>query len=336
MKNLAIILSAAAMAGLCACTEKAATEEVPSETPQALFKVFSKAALDTDNSLTRLYVAERLSEHDNDEALHCCLAADLAASDDGSGMVYSLSGMTAQWYKFAFVSVPDGISYQPGDTGADGMIDGERMLSAEDGCDFNSITIDYSRVLEAQQADVTLPLSETSDLHIYRKIIGRWLLPDATLTEDVVMSRITGRLVVDMGIPEDQFPQEVEYISITMRTPTVMYLHDEDDGSVLTKDNSEEYYVFRYTSIPWNQRKHFTMTLDLIPSEVVAEITVSYKGSAAAEVYSLAGNEGSVVVKPSTMTTVLFNGIRDGFREVRYAGFPEDAVVDVAPDEWDE
>ena len=75
----------------------------------------------------------------------------------------------------------------------------------------------------------------------------------------------------------------------------------------------------------------------LLPGEIPAAttVTVKYEGSASAAVYNLVSEEGSISIKPSTMTTVRFNGIKDGFREVRYAGFPNDSVVDVAPDVWE-
>ena len=154
---------------------------------------------------------------------------------------------------------------------------------------------------------------------------------------DITMSENNQDLVVDMGIPEDQFPREVESISISMRAPTVVYLHDEADGSVLHKDYSEENFIFEYTDIPWNRREPFRIILDLLPSEISADVTVKYAGSNEGVYYQLVSSDGKVSVKPATRTTVVFNGISDGFREIRYAGFPDDgdAVVDVAPDRWD-
>ena len=339
MKKTTLILSLAlaSVAVFCSCSEKAATESADAGESAGMFFKAAKRQGGGSGDLTRLYIAERLQEHDNGEALHCSMIVDLTPSSDGLSWSYSLTDMTAQWYKFAFVSVPDNISYSPGETGASGVVDGASMFSAEDGCDFNSIVIDYSQVLEAQQADVTLSRDENTDLHVYRKIIDRWLLPDMTLTEDVTMDRITGRLIVDMGIPEDQFPREVESISISMRAPTVVYLHDEADGSVLLKDYSEENFIFEYTDIPWNRREPFRIILDLLPSEISADVTVKYAGSNEGVYYQLVSSDGKVSVKPATRTTVVFNGISDGFREIRYAGFPDDgdAVVDVAPDRWD-
>lgn len=333
--NIALILSVASIFAICSCSEKEPVAGDSGDMTRVMFKVSTKTG-GTAGSLTRLYVAERLQEHDNNETLHCRMSSDLTPTEDGSAVVYSVENMTAQWYKFAFVSVPDGISYLPGESGATGLIDGASMLAEEDGCDFNSIVIDYSQVLEAQQADVTL-ISSEADLHVYRKIIDRWLLPDQELVEDVALERVTGRLVLDMGIPEDQFPDEVEYITVSMRAPSVMYLHDEADGEAILKEHSEMNCVFEYRDVPWNTRNHFIIQLDLLPGEIPAAttVTVKYEGSASAAVYNLVSEEGSISIKPSTMTTVRFNGIKDGFREVRYAGFPNDAVVDVAPDVWE-
>ena len=116
-----------------------------------------------------------------------------------------------------------------------------------------------------------------------------------------------------------------------------MYLHDEADGEAILKEHSEMNCVFEYRNVPWNTRNHFIIQLDLLPGEIPAAttVTVKYEGSASAAVYNLVSEEGSISIKPSTMTTVRFNGIKDGFREVRYAGFPNDAVVDVAPDVWE-
>ena len=78
-------------------------------------------------------------------------------------------------------------------------------------------------------------------------------------------------------------------------------------------------------------------SIDLLPSEISADVTVKYAGSNEGVYYQLVSSDGKVSVKPATRTTVVFNGISDGFREIRYAGFPDDgdAVVDVAPDRWD-
>ena len=78
-------------------------------------------------------------------------AGDISQGD--GGYVYTLGGMLPQWYKFAFVSVPDGIAWSGSVSGVDqsGTIDGSAMFidGFEDGlCDFNDIAIDYTQVMK--------------------------------------------------------------------------------------------------------------------------------------------------------------------------------------------
>ena len=345
MKNTRIILSiSAALALMPACSEKPDSPQgVPVRDGESCvsFRVSAPASADAVYELTRLYVAERLPEHDNDEALHCSASFDLGLAADGVSHEYKVEGMTAQWYKFAFVSVPDAISYSGDVSGVpvSGTIDGDRMFTSAgtvntDDCDFNNIVIDYSGVLDAQQASVTL--GSGYDLHIYRKIINRWLLPDTDLSEDVRLSPVTGRLVLDMGIPEDQFPEKVSSMTVYIYTPTQMYLRDNSDGSVFIGEESRKSYSFTYRDIPWNTGGHFRISLDLLPSELDgALVTVAYGDGADSFIYRIAGEDSPVSVRSGTKTTVLFNGIEDGFREVRYAGFPDgDAAVDVGDDTW--
>ena len=324
------------------------------------FSLSTRAGEGTSGELVRLYIAERLPEHNHDsEALHCdtyygsdgesVIGGGAGESAVGSisqgdgGYVYTLGGMLPQWYKFAFVSVPDGIAWSGSVSGVDqsGTIDGSAMFidGFEDGlCDFNDIAIDYTQVMKAQQAD--LDLIDGTDLHVYRKIIDRWLRPAAELPdeEDVVLKRVTGQLSLDMGIPEDQFPEEVNSVTVTMYVPTLVYLHDEADGSVLPDESSShmEYVSFQYSGIPWGQRQHFVINVALLPHEVNALVVVQYGSGSQSASYSLSGEGSPVVIKPGVKTTVRFNGIEDGFREVRYAGFPDadSAEVDVADDEW--
>ena len=343
MKKTTLILSLAlaSVAVFCSCSEKAATESADAGESAGMFFKAAKRQGGGSGDLTRLYVAERLQEHDNGEALHCSMTVDLTLSSDGLSWSYSLTDMTAQWYKFAFVSVPDAISYSGDVSGVpvSGTIDGDRMFTSAgtvntDDCDFNNIVIDYSGVLDAQQASVTL--GSRYDLHIYRKIINRWLLPDTDLSEDVRLSPVTGRLVLDMGIPEDQFPEKVSSMTVYIYTPTQMYLRDNSDGSVFIGEESRKSYSFTYRDIPWNTGGHFRISLDLLPSELDgALVTVAYGDGADSFIYRIAGEDSPVSVRSGTKTTVLFNGIEDGFREVRYAGFPDgDAAVDVGDDTW--
>ena len=367
MKKIVNILLPFMAVVAVSCSEK---EQQPGTAEQETgeagvsFSLSTRAGEGTAGELVRLYIAERLPEHNHDsEALHCDTyfgsdgeftigggaeesIAGSVVSQDGGGYVYTLGGMLPQWYKFAFVSVPDGIAWSGETAGrpVSGTIDGSAMFidGFEDGlCDFNGIAIDYTQVMEAQQDDLDLINEPGCDLHIYRKVIDRWLRPAQTEgqpdAEDVKMERITGQLVLDMGIPEDQFPEQVKTITVNMYVPTLVYLHDEADGSVLV-DNKLESAIFTYTDIPWDKREHFYINVALLPHQVeYAAVYVQYGDGSQAAGYSLSGEGGPVVIKPGVKTTVRFNGIDDGFREVRYAGFPdeESTVVGVDDEGWD-
>lgn len=152
----------------------------------------------------KLYVAERKAE-DPQEELYCNRVEDI------TGGTYSLTGMLAQWYKLAFVSAPESV-----------ILPKEPSNHA-----FNELIVDYSPVLENQDE------YQSEDLAIYRANIDRWLMPDEPLTENVTMKRITGQLVLDMGVLEDQFPSKVSKIEVHLPgVPTQVYIRDNADGSV--------------------------------------------------------------------------------------------------------
>ena len=351
MKKITEILFPLALVAAAACSEKVMPDVVDGQGTDGAgvsFRVSARAWETEGKELVRLYIAERLPEHNHQgEDLHCDTFMDLEWTDgagtDGSsvsdpGYVYTLEGMLAQWYKFAFVAVPDGIGWTVtvGEESYTEVLDGKSMLQdgfSEGLCDFNGICIDYTRVMEAQEDDVDL-IRRGDDLHVYRKIIDRWLYPDELRTEDVTLTRMTGLLSLNMGIPEDQFPGKVTEITVLMTSvPVKAYLRDMADGSV-TVLNDTKTYAFTYTGIPWNERKEFVMDIAMLPHVLEdAVVYVRYEGGSG-QYDIVTDNDGKVAVKPATRTTVVFNGIADGFREVRYAGFPDGAEVDVAGDEW--
>lgn len=294
---------------------------------QAVFKIESRA--DGTETLTdeclRMFIADRRQEHDNTEALHCGedWRIDLTTNS------YELSGMTAQWYKFAFVSVPD----------LEGIVNGKSLFTVANGadkntCDFNELAIDYAPVLKAQQKESNK--TSVDKLDVWRAVMNRWLQPDpdVVLTEDVTMQRLTGRLELNLGIPEDQFRAEVASIEVTLnRVPQKFLIHDEDEGQIITQ--STQSYTFTYTDIPWDEGSDYVVTLALPPHEVQAALVVTYTDrSIQPEVYQIVdSNKEAVSIKANTKTTILFNGMETGEFEVRYAGFNEKAVIDV-DDEW--
>lgn len=314
------------MAAGCSNNDSPAADE---RQVQAVFKIESRA--DGTETLTdeclRMFIADRRQEHDNTEALHCGedWRIDLTTNS------YELSGMTAQWYKFAFVSVPNCAE-----------VDGKSLFTVAEGadektCDFNELAIDYAPVLEAQ---VTEPQQKESNrtsvdkLDVWRAVMNRWLQPDQVLAESVTMQRLTGRLVLNIGIPEDQFRAEVASIAVRLNgVPQKFLIHDEDEGQIITQ--STKSYTFTYTDIPWDEGSDYVVTLALPPHEVQAALVVNYTDSSIQpEVYQIVdSNKEAVSIKANTKTTILFNGMETGEFEVRYAGFNEKAVINV-DDEW--
>lgn len=296
---------------------------------QAVFKIESRA--DGTETLTdeclRMFIADRRQEHDNTEALHCGedWRIDLTTNR------YELSGMTAQWYKFAFVSVPN-CTRKSLFTVANG--------ADKNTCNFNELAIDYALVLEVQVTEAQQPESNRTSvdkLDVWRAVMNRWLQPDVVLTEDVTMQRLTGRLVLNMGIPEDQFRAKVASIEVTLnRVPQKFLIHDEDEGQIITQSQSTQSYTFTYTDIPWNEGSDYVVTLALPPHEVQAALVVNYKdaGNNPQEVYQIVdSNKEAVSIKANTKTTILFNGMETGEFEVRYAGF-DGSSIGVAEDDW--
>lgn len=297
---------------------------------QAVFKIESRA--DGTETLTdeclRMFIADRRQEHDNTEALHCGEDWRIDLNTNS----YELSGMTAQWYKFAFVSVPNCAE-----------VDGKSLFTVANGadentCDFNELAVNYAPVLEAQVTEAQQTESNRTSvdkLDVWRAVMNRWLQPDVVLTEDVTMQRLTGRLVLNMGIPEDQFRAEVVSIAVTLnRVPQKFLIHDEDEGQIITQGTQS--YTFTYTDIPWGEGDDYVVTLALPPHEVQAALVVNYKDAEnnPQEVYQIVdSHKEAVSIKANTRTTILFNGMETGEFEVRYAGFNNDAVIDV-DDEW--
>ena len=297
---------------------------------QAVFKIESRA--DGTETLAdeclRMFIADRRQEHDNTEALHCGedWRIDLTTNS------YELSGMTAQWYKFAFVSVPD----------LEGIVNGKSLFTVaneadKNTCNFNELAINYAPVLEAQVTEAKQPESKRTSvdkLDVWRAVMNRWLQPDVVLREDVTMQRLTGRLELNLGIPKDQFRAEVDSIAVTLNgVPQKFLIHDENEGKIITR--STKSYTFTYKDIPWNKGGNYVVTLALPPHEVQAALVVTYTDiSIQPEVYQIVdSNKEAVSIKANTKTTILFNGMETGEFEVRYAGF-DGSSIGVADDDW--
>lgn len=319
----------------------------------------------------RLFVAERAQEHSGfpgevhpepgqygeipdydqpEEDLHVVETIDLGGSS------YQVTGLYGQWYKFAFVCTP--------------TIEGKELFGPETEADkepnhnFGECYIDYEPVLEYQS---NLNAAQDEDLAIYRKVIDRWADASSPLTEDVTLTRQTGELVLNMGIPEDQFDDdegEVHHFKITLQTPTQMYVRDMARDSVLIAAvPSEHTFIWNVTSQSEEQEIHISLLPDVDPDfELLAEGDDEGETPAVTDerrLYYLAveafdadgepvdikGLEGTtpkeisviqdisknidrnILIRKNIRTTVLFNGMTTGQFEVRYAGFDDDVAV---------
>ncbi len=287
-----------------------------------------------ETQYTQLYVVERLQEHDADH-LHC--AADRRYTlTNGS---YALNDLHGQWYKFAFVCVP---KWNGG--GGEALLTEENPV--EKTCDFNKMLVDFNPVLTYQKDNANI--AQTADLNVYRKAIDRWVDPDNTdNVETVEMTRVTGELQIDMGIPADQFPMDVEYMQLTLKTPAVkVYVHDGAKDEVTTVANtSDVVYTLDFSNLSDADYKQAMATrqvfrLCLLPEVLKGSVLVKYKNSNTSVTLPIGEDaikgETLVEVRKNRVTTVLYNGMEKNEFEVRYAGFAagNDAVVNVGDDEW--
>ena len=224
----------------------------------------------------RLFVAERAQEHSGfpgevlpapdqygeipdyeqpEEDLHVVETIDLGGSS------YQVTGLYGQWYKFAFVCTP---------TIGEELFGPEPEAEQEPNHNFGECYIDYEPVLEYQS---NLNAAQDEDLAIYRKVIDRWADASSPLTENVTLTRQTGELVLNMGIPEDQFDGEVDHFVITLQTPTQMYVRDMARDSVLIAAvPSEHTFIWNVTSQSEEQEIHISLLPDVDPDfELLAE-----------------------------------------------------------------
>ena len=292
---------------------------------------------DDANQHTHLYVAERLQEHS--EALHCAPEHRYTLT----GGRYELNKLFGQWYKFAFVCVPkwkgvDDVQYE----GGENLLTEE--IPAEHTCNFNKLLIDYNPVLRYQKAKPDI--AATQDLNIYRKVIERWINPDKASgnnTEDVVMQRITGELVLDMGIPADQFPKDLEFIQLTLKDPSMqVYVHDEAKDGVITKrGGGDMVYTLDFSKL--DEKAYRTAMeskqlfhLCLLPEILEGYLLVKYKNTSESLNLSIGEKEGDtrIEIRKNQITTVLYHGMNKNEFEVRYAGFNDDAQIGVGDDNW--
>lgn len=285
-----------------------------------------------EEQATRLFVVERTQEHvglDDDEALHLARTVDL------TGGSYQLADLYGQWYKFAFVCVPDL---------NDNM--GSAMFEAESGPyetehDFNKLLVDYGPILDYQELESTA--KNEADLAVYRKIIDRWVDAVNPTSEDVVLTRMTGQLILDMGKPADQFPYQVESIVLTLKTSERFYIHDQAEDALIMESGTESEKTRTFTTYlnGEDQKVEQVIRVSLLPGTLEgAKVTVNFvdEKNPAPKEYSLADEDATpITIRKNVRTTVLFNGLHPDEFEVRYAGFDDgnDATIDVDDDKWD-
>lgn len=330
-QKLTYLCALAALLTATACTHDDAPGGTTEGTASASFHITTRADGTTgigQNQHAWLYLAERLPELPNGEQLYCDHRSPV-----GSG-AYLIEGLTAQWYKLAFICLPQGV---------------DAPKPADNNHEFNNYVINYSPVLTNQDA-----LNPDKDLAIYRQIIDRWLLPDQTLTENVTLTRITGQLILDMGILKDQFPGRVSQITVSLsKVPQKVYLRDNGNGEILYPTDAimtqPISYPFDISQATWEGNDHFRVYLDLLPFELEnATVTVKHLAPVVGQTemqdvelpfplvsghHSGTGEKENISVKPNTRTTVYFRGMEPEEFEVRYAGFDSQSI-DVDGDEW--
>lgn len=304
-------------------------EEMPAESLEGAALHVEVRSGTTGTHDVRLFLANRSKEHNNDE-LHCPeeWRFDLTESATTGTYTYSLTDLLPQWYKMAFVAVPH--------------IEGQSLFSeetpGENTCDFNKLLIDY---LPALQGDIN-GQPNSPDLAIYRSATDGWLEKGKTLTKDVTLDRLTGMLVLNMGVLKDQFEKQVTSIVLQMRVPTRMYVSDEGTGNlVLTGEVQTFTYEYTPTEIQWTSNDDYVIqNIHLLPGVLTeAYLGVYEDGKSEPKIYEIATTTPqaeTVEIKSNMRTLLNFNGMKDTEFEVRYAGFDtkdDDAVLDV-DDDW--
>lgn len=304
-------------------------EDVPVEESEGAALRVEVRSGTTGTHDVRLFLANRSKEHNNDE-LHCPeeWRFDLTESVTAGTYTYSLTDLLPQWYKMAFVAVPH--------------IEGQSLFSeetpGENTCDFNKLLIDYLPALR----DGVNGQANSPDLAIYRSATDGWLEKGKTLTKDVTLDRLTGMLVLNMGVLKDQFEKQVTSIVLQMRVPTRMYVSDEGYGNLVLTDEETVSYTYPITEVDWESNEDYTITnVHLLPGV----LTEAYLGVICGDkdnpiVYPIATTTPqaeTVEIKSNMRTLLNFNGMEEDEFEVRYAGFDtddNDAEIGIEDDDW--
>lgn len=279
------------------------------------------------DQLMRLFVGERKPEHGIEE-LHL-----LKVLEDVKEGKLTLEQLKPQWYKFVFMCVPRNGKNQPLE-----LFTEENPGEAT--CDLNKILIDYEPILKLGAGSET-PKIDISDGNIYRKVVSRWLEKGKTASENVVLTRLNGQLVVDMGILCDQFQHPVDSVFLVLTNhPTRLYITDNDKDQIKTTEFKTVYFGTKPDDqhrFPEKDRTHHKLIANLLPCILDGKLivrTVSDKGEKKIFEYPLkTKSEQTFQIKPNTKTTLKFNGINKGDFDVKYAGW-DSTKVNVSTDEW--
>lgn len=373
-------------------------EPVPRGEGVASFRLATKADEGTEVSpilgrITRLYKVERKPEHYNRpgvdlEPLHCDLPDRFFVGDEP---IFRLEGLFGQWYKFAFVSLPDVTGMEiPGEytdfrdaiwkhtaanknnklTMTEDLLPdlfaklqngngvpvnkGDALYQYE--CDFAKLYVNYAPVLLYQHTKAYKADPYKWDLAAYRASIDRWVDPGNPLEEKVSLTRVTGELVFDLGVPADQFEYPVKKVEIEIpHLPDRFYIRDGAD-SVWTIAST--HFPEVYKSFFWNvasdaltQNTPQSFTIALLPDTLEnAKVTITFGKkreedpdlSADKETIVMdlcggtdeAGNKRWIRVRRNARTRVRYNGVPEKWFEIRYAGF-DGTEIDVDEDRWD-
>lgn len=338
-QKLTYLATLAATLLLGACTHDDAPCPPGEQTAAATFRIATRAEGDDENltplpegQKARLYVGDRRQEGDLEDIVYFKQYEDI---ENGR---YTLEDMHPQWYKLAFISVPD-------------KTDGPKVTLPipEEDSEFNIIELDYSPVLNVQKQD-----GEDNSLSLYRKVIDRWFQPGKTLEEDVRLERITGQLVLDMDVLKDQFRNQVTKIEVTLTgIPDHVYLHDNANGEIITEAKAMTPYTYTFNNIDWDSDANFIKYFNLLPctfgnanTSVHGKITVypsQTSESPVADSYTdypfcISPNE-TFPIKANTRTKVHFNGLENNEFVLRYDIAPmegsDEPGIDIAdPDQW--
>lgn len=345
------IMALAGITLMTACNSEQADDPTTGE-PAVSFQLSRSG--ESENQLVRVLIAERSADNTTatDGGLYCGLDKRYFLASGATAFL--AEKLKLQWYKFAFMGVPD----------IEGKIEGEKLfldVSAEAGSevattkDFSKLLVDYTSVLNLQVKEKEQDAASKYNLNLYRGVANRWMTRPSEAgdipEETVVMKRITGEFKLDMGVLQDQFEHTVSDIVLSLKVPNRVYVYDnyreyvnnddeDSESDVYVDGNYTMEYKYNVSSdLAQSETEHCEIILDLLPCTLVATLQINFvqpkSGSIEPQRYEIHSDEASslVEIKPNVRTTLLFNGMHKGEFEVRYAGF-DGSSIGVADDDW--